>query len=88
MTEPAGIDSGEPSILPHRVLDLVRDYLEVREYAAAHDVVRRALRRAYILGWIRSRDELRQRKPAEASPWDRSGRLPASNSESEGEAGA
>ena len=73
MTEPAGIDRAEPSILPVNVVERVRDYLEIGDIAAAHDVVRRALRRGYLLGWLASRREMKEKRPAAGSPWDRSG---------------
>lgn len=78
MTEPAGIEGAEPSILPVNVVERVRDYLEVGDVDAAHDFVRRSLRRAYIIGWLASRRESKEKRPAAPSPWDRSGRLPAS----------
>lgn len=78
MTEPAGIERAEPAILPVDVVERVRDYLEVGDVAAAHDLVRRALRRAYNLGWLQSRRDAKSKQPAAVNPWDRSGRRPAS----------
>lgn len=73
MTEPAGIEGAEPSILPVNVVERVRDYLEVGDIDAAHDLVRRALRRAYNMGWLQSRRDAKSKQPASFSPWDRSG---------------